>query len=333
VNATQTGTLGWGHRLSKRVRAGTAAERALVALWVVVGGLAVLYAVVFLAHLHPAIISLLWNSDYASGFTLTESVSHFGSEGNTVISTTGAWADLWFGLLTAHLSFHRQLWEISPAILFLFSAVVIGRSVWRVANLACGALATLIVVLASPWMLAIVLAPVAHNTVYPATAVLGGWLPWILRGRAGHRLVWATVIVLGAVLLGVDIASDKLILVAGVVPLGLLGLAALAQGRSEIRAAGIVTLATILLSIPVALGTDALMKAEGYRIVAPKLALAPLSEVGFHFRLLWHGLRDLAGGYLDSGYSGTLHRELGFAARWCSRSGCWRSSEAGFRRS
>jgi hypothetical protein len=313
VNTVQTETLGWSRRLSERLRAGTVVERALVVLWVVVGGLAVLYAVFFLAHLHASIISLLWNSDYASGFTLTETLSHFGSEGNTVISTTGAWADLWFGLLTAHLSFHRQLWEISPAILYLFSAVVVGRSVWRVANLAGGVLATLIVLLASPWMLAIVLAPVAHNTVYPATAVLGGWLPWLLRRGRRHRLVWAAVIVLGAVLLGIDIASDKLIVVAGVVPLGLIGLAAVAQRQPETRTAGIVTLVTILLSIPVALVTDAIMKAAGYRIIAPKLALAPLSEVGFHFRLLWHGLRDLAGGYLGSGYPGTLHPELGFA--------------------
>lgn len=313
MSVARTENVARSRRLPERLRAAGVAERVFVGLWLVVGALAVLYAVVFFAHLHAAIFSLLWNSDYAGGFTLTETLSHFGSEGNTVISTTGAWADLWFGLLTAHLSFHRQLWEISPAILFLLSAVVIGRSVWRVANLSGAIVAALIVLLASPWMLAIVLAPVAHNTVYPTTAVLGAWLPWLLRRRHRHRLAWIGLILLSAVLLGVDMASDKLVVVAGVVPLGLVGLAALAQRRSETRAAGIVTLATILLAIPVDVATNAIMKAEGYKVIAPKFALAPLSAVGFHFRLLWHGLRDLSGGYLDSGYPGTLHRELGIA--------------------
>jgi hypothetical protein len=285
----------------------------LAAAWTVVAAFAVVYLVYFFAHLHTSIFSLLWNSDFAGGFTLPETLIHTGSGGNTVISTTGAWADLWYGLLTAHLGFHRQLWEISPAILFAITGLVLGRGVWRVSNLACACSAVMIVFLASPWTLAIVLAPVAHNTVYPTTAVLGATMPWLLRRRLRSRLAWGAIGIVAAVVLGADIASDKLVLITAVIPLGLLSLAALLQPRREVRLVAGGTLLAIVLAIPASIATNSIMTAEGYHTTPPALKLAPLSTVGFHFRLLWHGLRDLSNGYLTSGYPGTLHVVLGVA--------------------
>jgi hypothetical protein len=273
--------------------------------------LTLLYLISWVTHLHNTIDALLWNSDYAGGFTLPETIAHFGDGGNTVISTTGAWADLWFGLLTARLSFHRQLWEIAPTLLFLISAVAVGVGVRRLAGLGAAVVAAAIVFLASPYTLAILMAPVAHNTVYPSTAIIAVLLPWALTRRWASRPRWVAAILLGAVVLGIDIASDKLLLVTAVIPAALIAIATLVRRSS--RAASIGTLVMIALAVPVTLATNAIMTAAGYQITAPKLQLAPLSTVGFHFRLLWHGLRDLSGGYLDVGYPGALHPELGIA--------------------
>jgi hypothetical protein len=286
-------------------------DRLTRAVWLIVGALTLLYAVLVLVRLDRIITDLLWNSDYASGLTLAQTVAHAGSAGNTTISTTGAWMDLWFGLVTTHLPLHRQLWEISPTILFILSALVIGRAVWRLSGPVTGIASALAILLASPWALAIFLAPVAHNTVYPTTAILGGGLPWILRHRDRGRVAWALVLAVSAVLLGTSLASDKLVLVTGIVPLALTALIALWQRSGEVRRAAVGVLAVIVLAIPVELATNAIMTAEGYAITSPKLVLASLRSWPFHLRLLLDGIRQFSGSYLMSRGEGTWRFALG----------------------
>ncbi len=298
-------------QISWRWREASVAARLRWSAWAAVAVLVLLYLISWVGHLHSTIDALLWNSDYAGGFTLSETLAHFGSGGNTVISTTGAWADLWFGLLTADLPFHRQLWEIAPTLLFIVSTLTIGFGVGRLAGRSAGLIAAAIVFVASPFALAVLMAPVAHNTVYPSTAIIGVLLPWALTRQWSSRVHWMAAIVFGAAVLGIDIASDKLLLITAVIPAGVLALALVVR-RSQ-RNAAIGVLATILLSAPAAVATNAIMKAEGYAITAPKLQRAPLSTIGFHFRLLWQALRNLAGGYLEAGHPGTLHPVLGVA--------------------
>ena len=286
-------------------------DRLTRAAYLIVGALALLYALLVLVRLDRIITDLLWNSDYASGLTLAQTIAHAGSAGNTTISTTGAWMDLWYGLVTAHLPVHRQLWEVSPTILFIVSALVIGRAVWTLSDLVTGIASALAVLLASPWALAIFLAPVAHNTVYPTTAILGGGLPWVLRHRDRGRVAWAVVIAVSAVLLGTSLASDKLVLVTGIVPLALTALIALWQRSGRVRRAAVGVLAVIVLAIPVDLATNAIMTAEGYAITSPKLVFASLRSWPFHLRLLLDGIRQFSGSYLMSAGEGSWRFALG----------------------
>jgi hypothetical protein len=298
-----------------RARGKASSPTQLVAglIWLVPVILAAAYGAFFLARLRDSITALLWNSDYASGFTLAQTVAGLGSGGHTVISTTGAYVPLWFGLLTAHLPFHRQLWEIAPTLIFIGTALVIGGSVARIAGRRAAAGAVMIVLIASPWTLAIVMAPVAHNTVYPATALLGAYLPWLIRREALGRFTAVAVAVGAGVILGVAIASDALVIVTGVVPLGLAAVLAVIQPSRRARVAGGYALMTVAAAVPVAIATNAIMKAVGYVITAPALSLAPLSSVWSHVRLLANGLRDLSNGYLGAGWPGTLHAEVGTA--------------------
>jgi hypothetical protein len=313
VNAVETARRTSPAPTCRRLTRHVPDDRVTLALWGVVGALAVLYAGLVAAHLDRIITDLLWNSDYASGFTLAQTLAHAGSDGNTTISTTGAWMDLWFGLITAHLPLHRQLWEISPTILFLASALVIGRAVWLLAGLAAGVAATLAVAMASPWALSVFLAPVAHNTVYPTTAVLGGVMPWVVRHRDRGRVAWCAIVAVGALLLGTSLASDKLVLVTAIVPLTVTAVAALWQRSRDVRLAAGGVLVVIVLAIPVEIAVNAIMAAAGYAITAPKLVVAAVSSWPFHLRLFLDGLRDFSGSYLVSGYHGPLRPELGIA--------------------
>src|SRR6202453_371129 len=102
-------------------------------IWLLAWVLAAVYLVLFVVRFTGNVAAINWVSDYASGYALAETLVRTGSGGHTVISTTGAWAPLWFGLLTARLPLHRQLWEIAPTVLFLATAFTIG---WSVAQLA-----------------------------------------------------------------------------------------------------------------------------------------------------------------------------------------------------
>src|ERR1700677_1297998 len=176
-------------------------------IWLLAWVLAAVYLVLFVVRFTGNVAAVNWVSDYAAGYALAETLVRTGSGGHTVISTTGAWAPLWFGLLTARLPLHRQLWEIAPTVLFLATAFTIGWSVAQLAGRREAALSILIVLVASPWALSFFIAPVAHNVVYPGTALLGAYLIWLTRSHQRRRPVAIAVALFSAVVLGVCIAS------------------------------------------------------------------------------------------------------------------------------
>ncbi len=292
--------------------------------WLIALGIAAVYVVVFVLQLPRNIGQLGWVSDYASGYTLPETLVRSGTGGHTLVSTTGAYLPLWFGLLTARLPLHRQLWEIVPCLLFLATASTIGWSVAQVASRRAAVLATLIVLVASPWALAFFIAPVAHNTVYPTTALLGAYLIWLTRGDRRRRSVSLVVPVLATVGLGVCIASDALLIVTGVIPFAVT--AVLVAVRRNRRSDPLVlsALATVAGAIPIAALTSAIMRSAGYRTLPPPAELALPSTLPEHAQLLFNGLERLFNGYLGHRSpglfdaltppaSGPLHSELGFA--------------------
>jgi hypothetical protein len=302
-------------RLLDRWSGSSSEKSAETLLWLIPLGFATVYFVLFLVRFPQNIAEILWDSDYASGFTLTQTVAHAGDGGHTVISTTGAWVPLWFGLLTAHLPFHRQLWEIAPTLLSLGTALIIGWCVAQVGTRRAGVFAVLIVLVASPWTLSILMAPVAHNTVYSTTALLGAYLLWLARGETRRRSVSIAISLLAALALGAAIASDALLIVTGVVPFVIVLVAAAIQPGHRARGAAELGLVTAVGAVPVAIITSAIMKAQGYVTVStqPPLAIGSLSSVPRHVRVLAEGLRELSNGYLGVSWPGKLHSEVGIA--------------------
>ena len=150
-------------------------------LWLLSLTIAAVYLALFVVQIPRDIAVIAWNSDYASGFTIAETLVHTGTGGNTVLASAGQWVPLWFGLLTARLPLHRALWGVAPTLLFVATALTVGWSVSQVANRRATVLAVLISLIASPLALAFFVAAEAHNTVYPCTALLGAYLIWLAR--------------------------------------------------------------------------------------------------------------------------------------------------------
>ncbi len=283
-------------------------------VWLVPCTIAALYLSIFVARIPHNIWVLGWNSDYASGFTVPATVAKTGTGGHTVLGPYTLYVPLLFGLLTAWLPLHRELWEIAPTILFIASALIIGWSVAQVASRRAAVLAVLIVIVASPVVLSVFMAAVAHNTVYPCTALLGAYLIWLTRGDGRGRVTVFAVPLLAAVALGACIASDVLLVVTGLVPFALTALLACLRSDRRSRRVALSALTTALVALPAAKLTSALMSSLGYRTNPLALGLAPLSTLSLHARILYEGLKELFNGYLGSaGATGPLHVQLGVA--------------------
>jgi hypothetical protein len=282
-------------------------------MWLLACALAGVYFVLFVWRFSGNVGAIAWVSDYSSGFTLSETIARVGTGGHTVISTTGAWVPLWFGLLTAKLPLHRQIWELAPTLIFIGTALTIGWSVAQFASRRAAALSVMIVLVASPWALGFFMAAVAHNVVYPGTALLGAYLIWLTRSAGRSRPALLGIPVLVALILGVCIASDALLLVTGVLPFALTAIfAAVRRGRVSWRV-GVTALATAAAAVPVSILTSAIMGSAGYVTLTPPAKLSPLSALSEHAKLMFEGFRELSNGYLGTHWPGKFHTVIGLA--------------------
>ncbi len=286
-------------------------RRSLV--WLLPCGIAAVYVSVFVAQLPHNIWVIGWDSDFASGFTVPATVVRTGTGGHTVLGTYALYVPLWFGLLTAWLPLHRELWEIAPTMLSVAAALILGWSVAQIANRRAAMLAVLIVLIASPATLILFMSPVAHNTVYVGTALCGAYLVWLARGGARRRATTLAVPPLAAVVLGTCLASDVVLATTGLGPLALTAVLACVRRDRHSRVVGISALTTVLVALPVAKVTSTIMASLGYRTNPPPLTVAPLSTLPAHARLLLTGLEALFGGNVGTAAPGTLHTELGVA--------------------
>jgi hypothetical protein len=207
------------------------------------------------------------DSDVASAYVLADAVSQ-GHTGHVVMSTQGSWVPLWYGLATHGLGFHRVLWEISPALLTLAAALLIGWSVSRVASRAAGALAIALMLAASPTALFLFTAAFFHNTTIPGVALLGAFLVWIANGSRSGRGVVIAVVAL-SIVVGTFMASDELLAVVGLVPFA--GVVLIHALRSRDHALARPVMGLTAGSVAIALLTSAVMRSAGFSTTTPTL--------------------------------------------------------------
>ncbi|MGH2930005.1 MAG: hypothetical protein ACRDL8_17515, partial [Solirubrobacteraceae bacterium] len=187
-------------------------------------GLAAAYVVLLATRFAQIIRWENADSDVASAFTLTEAIAH-GHTGGVVLSTQGSWVPLLWGLLTRGLAFHRLVWELSPAALWLGAAALVGWCVWRVAGRKAAGIAVVVIVAASPAVLITFTSAFFHNTTIPGAALLDAYLIWLTSRERTSRALMASVVAM-ALIVGALLASDELLAVVGLVPfLGASGLA------------------------------------------------------------------------------------------------------------
>jgi hypothetical protein len=283
-------------------------------IWMIPLAIAAVYLVVFAVDLSRNITELAWDSDYSSGFTIPETLVRTGPGGHMVMGAAAEWIPLWFGLLTARLPLHRPLWELAPTLVFLASALTVGWSVAQLAGRRAAGLAVLLCLIASPLALTIFMAPVAHNTAFLCTALLGVYLLWLARGNGRRRLIAMAVPPLAGVALGLCLASDSLLVSIAAIPLALTAVLAGVRRERRSRIVALSALCSVAVAVPVAALTSSIMESLGYLKVPSPTKIAPLAELPERARLLFKGLQALFNGYLGTGRPGALHVPLGIAS-------------------
>jgi hypothetical protein len=258
----------------------------------------VIYLVAFLVQVPRDIGQLGWDSSVGSAFVMPETLVKTGTGGLTLMGSTGQWVPLWFGLLTAGLPLHRELWGAMPTLLFLATAVMVAWSVLQVGNRRVALLALLIGVAASPPSLSFLMAPFSHNVVYPCTALLGVYLIWLTRGRGRGRITAFAVPPLLGVVIGTCLSSDVLLASTAVIPLTLTAILAAARRERRSRLVALSAMCTVAVSIPVAKVTSTTMGSLGYTTLPTPLKIASISELPARAKLLFQGLKALFNGYL-----------------------------------
>ncbi len=283
-------------------------------VWLIPYGIAAAYLSLLVVQLPHDLWVLGWNSDFASGFTVPATVGETGTGGHTVLGTSGLYVPLWYGLLTARLPLHRELWEIGPTLLFIATALTVGWSVAQITTRRAAILAVLIVLVASGVTLSLLIAPVVHNTTYPCTALLGAYLIWLTRGEGRRRATTLAAPLLAAIVLGMCLASDALIVSTGIIPFTLTAVLVCLKRDRRSKLVALSSLTTVVVALPVAELTSTIMSSLGFKTNGPALETAPLSLISMHGQQLLNGLERLFNGYLgDPGSTGTLYAELGVA--------------------
>jgi hypothetical protein len=185
------------------------------------------WVVLVLARFGSVLGAIDWNADIASTFTIGELYPHV-PDGATVTLASYPWyATLWFELLTRHLPFHREIWEVTP---WLGSLAAIGLLSWATAKVAgwwAAGILALTLACAGKNLLLIQFGTSQHGTVVWYACVLNAFLMLVV-ARAGKVGPWAVHVLLAtlvAAFLAAGLASDKLVYLAALVPFLAAGLA------------------------------------------------------------------------------------------------------------
>lgn len=228
----------------------------------------------------PAIVRATYSdADAASGQVIGE-LLHAG-HGDVNLGQLAWYSTLIFELGTRWLPAHRLIWELAPFAMALASALLIAGSVRVVAGRWAGAIALAVLVCASPELLHVLSSLNDHSPSWFSLALLGGWIVFLEHSR--RRLHWLALALAAGVIglvLGMNAASDELLMVSALPALVAAPLVALARSPGQqTRRAMLWALVTAAALIAADVITGAVMHGEFHQVGQPTFA-APGSVLG-----------------------------------------------------
>ncbi len=251
-------------------------------------------------HAGAVISTTYLDADTASAPVIGQLFASAPAHASVVLGEFGWYAALLFELVTKPLPSHLQIWQAAPYAMALAGAALAAWSVSQVAGRWAASLTAVLLICAAPATLHLLLSMTQHAPDWFCIALLAAFLAMLQRRAMTLRwkLLVPSVLVVG-LFVGVNAASDPLVVIAGVAPFVLALLAGYVplRTRDGLRALQI-GLATLAVAGCSWLMTDLLMAGLN---VGPEhgldtTALAAGDKIGENFRLWWQSIAVLGNG-------------------------------------
>lgn len=205
---------------------------------------------------------------------------------------------LWFEDLTRWLPFHRGLWEVAPYLFSLLGIAALAWSTWVAAGRWSATMTLLLCLCASGGLLSLQFGWGVHGGVWPIVCFLGAYVVALAGGLLTRRRK-SMLLALGllALLTATGVASDNLLLVAGVAPLILVGIVVpRVLGRDGVRI-GRWMIALATMSVVVGLLLRKLMEhAQVHPVGGYHVLLASLGQLRANLGITLSALASLYNG-------------------------------------
>jgi hypothetical protein len=260
----------------------------------------VAYLVLLALHLRGVVTATNLDADAVSAPVIGQLFGSAPSSAHVVLGEFGWYSTLLFELATKWLPEHRQIWELAPYTMALAGAALTAWSVWQVAGRFAAAVTAVLLVCAAPATLHLLLSMTQHAPDWFCLGLLSAFLVLIERRGSTLRLrVLAPLSALVGIVVGVNAASDPLVVLAGLVPfvLSIAGCRLLAGEAGGSRTLGI-ALATLLVIAIAWAGTAFAMAAldVGAQQGLHTDGFATAGKVASNFKLWWQSIAVLGNG-------------------------------------
>jgi hypothetical protein len=196
------------------------------------------YVVVLAVHLRGIVQGIYLSSDVVSAPYIGELYGQAPPGADVVLGNFPWYTTLWFEQLTHGLPGHRAIWQLGPWIASLVGVGLVSWSTYRAAGRWAGMVVAVALGCAGPALLTYQFAASIHALTFVHVCLLGAFLvlcatrrEGLVAGRGGHAVL--SVLLAGVTAAG--LASDKLLLFAGIVPFMVAGLV---MGRGLAAPAG-----------------------------------------------------------------------------------------------
>ncbi|MGA2165441.1 MAG: hypothetical protein ABSH36_13365 [Solirubrobacteraceae bacterium] len=258
------------------------------------------YLLVVAIQFNQLIANTYLDADAASAPVIGQLYGGSPAHREVVLGQMTWFSTLMFELATRWLPLHRQIWEAAPYAMALASVALVAWGLWRIAGRWAATIGAVIMVCAAPHTLHLLFSLNDHSPTWFSFALLAGLLV-LLERRAADLAVLPTVlaVVLVGAIVGANMASDTLLIGAGVLP-ALLAVSvawALRPGRASRRAWWLMLDTIVVAGVCDAL-TGALMSHEN--VGAPPgithTGLAAGEAVASNFKLWWQSIAVLGNG-------------------------------------
>jgi hypothetical protein len=258
------------------------------------------YLILLALHFRGIVTTSNLDADAVSAPVIGELFGSAPASAHVVLGEFAWYATLLFELGTKWLPGHRHVWQVAPYLMALAGAGLTAWSVWQVAGRFAASLTAVLLICAAPVTLRLLLSMTQHAPDWFCLGLLAAFLV-LLERRASTlrlRIVVPVAVVVGLVV-GVNAASDPLVVISGLFPFALAVVAGYLLARTADSTRTLAIAGTTLVVVALAWAGTAIAMSALDVSAQPGLhtnALASAGKIGANFRLWWQSVAVLGNG-------------------------------------